>query len=102
MTQIAAGALLFLRADVRPAAHDRRRDRTPRGAGLREPAAAVVRVARISRPASRWRCPWSTRTRIASLDGPPTASTWESVAAGPILSDTGELSGTARRPSRGW
>jgi hypothetical protein len=88
MTQLAAGALVFLRPDVRPAKRS-----IPRSYSLEQ----VVESLRL--PHSEWpyftlgfplSSPLIHGTRITSLQGPATGQ-WENIGAGPIRSDTGEI-----------
>jgi hypothetical protein len=88
MTQIAAGALAFLRADVRPAARVSQRSYS---------AEQVIESLRLPSSQSPYftpgfplALPLVHATRIASLTGRPT-DTWESMPNEPIRSDTGQL-----------
>ena len=88
MTQLAAGALIFLRPDVRAAS------RVVGRSYSREQVVESLRLPWAERPyfTPGFPLPLALRhaTRITSLAGTPT-ETWESVAADPIRSDTGEL-----------
>ncbi|MGQ9575765.1 MAG: hypothetical protein ACUVUC_10640 [Thermoguttaceae bacterium] len=88
MTQLAAGALLFLRGDVRPAVRTVARSYSTE---------QVYESLRLGWPDSPYftpgfplALPLIHATRIASLSGPPTGQ-FEPVSAEPIVSDTGEL-----------
>ena len=89
MTQMAAGALTFLRGDVRPARADRGAQSTPRS-GVREPPACRGPSSRTSRRVSRWRCRSSTRCGSVARQDAPTRVV-PAAATGPIVSDTREL-----------
>lgn len=96
MTQIAAGALTFLRSDVRPA-----RETVARSYS-RQQVQESLRLPWTERPYFTPGFPLSLplvhATRIASLEGPPTAA-FPAAASEPFRSDTGELcwSGVARK-----
>ena len=99
MTQVAAGALVFLRGDVQPArktvtrtySHEQVMD------GLRLP----YKESPYFTPGFPAALPLVHGSRIASLDGPPTAA-FEPVAGGdPIRSDTGELAWTTSPDKKG-
>lgn len=88
MSQLAAGALMFLRADVRSAQRVVDRSYSP------EQVTGSLRL-RWSEgpyftPGFPLALPLTHAVRIKSFDGPPTAS-FEPVPTDPILSDTGEL-----------
>ena len=88
MTQMAAGALTFLRADVRPAA------KTVTRSYSREQVFESRRLGRAEQPYFTPGFPLATPlvhgTRIASLDGPPTG-TFPTTDSMTIVSDTKEL-----------
>lgn len=88
MSQMAAGALMFLRSDVRPAR------RVVERSYSREQVYESVRLPKSERPyytpGFPLEMPLIHATRIASLDGPPTG-TWECLAAAQLRSDTGEI-----------
>jgi len=99
MTQVAAGALVFLRGDVQPArktvtrtySHEQVVD------GLRLP----YKESPYFTPGFPAALPLVHGSRIASLDGPPTAA-FEPVGSGdPIRSDTGELAWTTSPDKKG-
>lgn len=88
MTQLSAGALLFQRADVKPAAETVTRSYT---------AEQVFEAARLPESARPYFTPGYPvanallhGSRISSLDGPPTASFGPNPPP-PYISDTGEL-----------
>ena len=88
MSQIAAGALIFLRGDVQPA-------RTVVGRSYsREQVIDSLRLrwtdAPFFTPGFPLALPLVHAVRTTSFDGPPTAP-FEPVTADPIVSDTGEL-----------
>lgn len=89
MTQLAAGALMFLRGDVRPA------QRTVTRSYTREQVIESIRLPGSERPfftpGFPLLLPLQSRMRISSLEGPPTGVFGEGAAAGTIASDTGEL-----------
>jgi len=98
MTQLAAGGLMFLRPDVRPAL---------RVVGRSYSRQQVVDSLRL--PGSEWpyftpgfplALPLVHATRIESLDGQPTAK-WETIADDPIRSDTGEVTWTGAAAKQG-
>jgi hypothetical protein len=98
MTQIAAGALLFARPDVRPATRTVRRTYS---------ADQVIETLRLPWSAGPYFTPGFPNTlplvhatRIESLDGPPTGS-FESVSSEPIVSDTGEIRWSGAAAKRG-
>jgi len=89
MTQMATGALTFLRADVRPARQTVERTYSP---------AQVLDSRRLPRteqpyftPGFPLSIPLQHATRIRSLNGPPTAK-FAAAESDPIVSDTRELS----------
>jgi hypothetical protein len=88
MTEMATGALAFLRGDVRAA-----RECVPRSYSW-EQAMESRRLPRTEQPyftpGFPLALPLQHAVRIQSLDGPPTAS-FKPVDANPIVSDTGEL-----------
>jgi hypothetical protein len=88
MAQLAAGALLFLRADVR------RAERTVGRSYSREQVYESCRLPRSAgpyfTPGFPAVLPLKHTMRISSFDGPPTA-TFQDVGGDPIESDTGEL-----------
>jgi hypothetical protein len=89
MTQLAAGALAFLRADVRPAAQTVRRSYS------RDQIVESLRLPKSDAPyftpGFPLAIPLIHATRIA-LHGDPTTNQLSAPAAGAIRSDTGELS----------
>lgn len=88
MSQLAAGALIFLRGDVRPA------QRTVTRTYSREQVLESLRLpwkeSPYFTPGFPLALPLTHAVRVASFDGPPT-SPMEAVAANPIESDTREL-----------
>jgi len=99
MTQLAAGALVFLRGDVQAARKTvtRTYSREQVIDGLRLP----YKDAPYFTPGFPPALPLVHGSRIASLDGPPTAA-FEPVGAGdPIRSDTGELAWYAPADKKG-
>ncbi|MBN2506964.1 MAG: hypothetical protein JXQ71_09745 [Verrucomicrobia bacterium] len=88
MSQLAAGALLFLRGDVRPA------QRTVTRTYSREQVVESLRLpwkeGPYFTPGFPLALPLQHAVRVASFDGPPTGA-FETVPAHPIESDTGEL-----------
>ena len=88
MSQLAAGALAFLRFDVRPAVQT-----VPRSYS-REQVLESLRLAGSESPfftpGFPPALPLIHATRISSLEGPPTIS-FQAVSTNPIRSDTGEL-----------
>ena len=90
MTQLAAGALIFLRSDVRAAREtiERSYSRDQVLASLRLPWSAGPYFT----PDFPLTLPLRDAIRIGSLDGPPfEASSDAEAAANPLVSDTGEL-----------
>ncbi len=89
MTQLAAGAMMFLRPDVRPA------EKTITRSYSREQVVDSLRLPYSERPfftpGFSTVIPLRSGVRWTSLDGQPTAALKED-AADPIVSDTGELS----------
>jgi len=96
MTQLAAGALIFERADVRPAV--RTVGRSYSAHQVRESLRLGWSESPYFTPGFPLALPLVHATRIDSLNGPPTARL-ELAAGEPIVSDTGELawSGAAAR-----
>jgi hypothetical protein len=98
MAQLPAGALLFLRGDVRPAAQTVTRTYT------REQVRESIRLPSKERPYFTPGfppvLPLRHASRIASFDGPATG-TFEREDAQPIRSDTGELTWHADKPGTG-
>jgi hypothetical protein len=99
MTQVAAGALVFLRGDVQPAR------KTVTRTYSREQVLDGLRLEWKERPYFTAGFPPALPlvhgSRIASLEGPPTAA-FEPVGGGdPIRSDTGELAWTASPGKKG-
>jgi len=96
MTQLAAGALIFARPDVRPATRTVGRSYSARQ--VRESLRLGWSESPYFTPGFPLALPLVHATRIDSLDGPPTAPL-ELAAGDPIVSDTGELawSGAAAR-----
>jgi hypothetical protein len=88
MTQLAAGAIVFLRGDVRPATQTvvRNYSREQVIESLRLPWSASP----FFTPGFSPLTPLMHATRIGSLDGPPTTA-GGSVSGEPVVSDTGEL-----------
>ena len=99
MTQLAAGALLFLRSDVRPATQTVTRSYT--GEQVLQSLRLPWSEAPYFTPGFPLRLPLIHATRIASLDGPPTG-VFEAVAdAEAIVSDTGELTWSGAADKKG-
>lgn len=96
--QLAAGALLFLRGDVRPAA--RSIPRTYTRAQVMESLRLPTAENPFYTPGFPRALPLVHATRIASFDGPPTGS-FEPVSGTPIESDTGELTWTTNHDGFG-
>jgi hypothetical protein len=88
MTQLAAGALMFLRSDVRPAKRVVGRSYSPEQIiqSLQMPWSQSPYFT----PGFPLSLPLMHAMRITSLEGPPTGK-WESISDDPIRSDTGEL-----------
>ena len=88
MSQLAAGALVFLRQDVRPAA------RVVQRSYSREQVYESIRLPKSQRPyftpGFPPTLPLIHATRVASFDGPSTAKC-ECLAAAQLRSDTGEI-----------
>ncbi|MGH9557113.1 MAG: hypothetical protein ACRD2Y_14945 [Terriglobales bacterium] len=88
MTQMAAGALMFLRGDIRPARQTVERTYS------REQVLDSARLPRSEQPyftpGFPLALPLQHGTRIRSLEGTP-ALQWPSVNSNPIVSDTREL-----------
>ncbi len=98
MTQMAAGALLFLRSDVHPARQTIERTYSPQ---------QVIDSRRLPRaeqpyytPGFPLALPLEHAVRIRSLDGPPTGA-FPPAPSNPIVSDTGELTWSASSPHTG-
>ncbi len=98
MTQIAAGALLFARPDVRPATRTVRRTYS---------AEQVIESLRLPWSAGPYFTPGFPNTlplvhatRIESFEGPPTGP-FESIPSEPIVSDTGEIRWSGAAAQRG-
>ncbi len=99
MTEMAAGALMFLRGDVKPARQTVQRtysrqqvfDAGLLPAGLRTPPGAPPSEQPYFTPGFPLALPLEHAVRIKSLDGPPTAK-YTASGANPIVSDTKELS----------
>lgn len=96
MAEIAAGAAMFLRADVQPARSTVARSYS---------ATQVIESLRLPRSEQPWftpgfplSLPLRHAVRISSLDGEPTGR-FEDAASDPIVADTGEL--TWRKSPRG-
>lgn len=89
MTQLAAGALMFLRPDISPARTVIERSYT------REQVIEGLRLSRSEAPfftpGFPIRLALQHGTRIASFDGPPGAAKYPGHDENPIASDTGEL-----------
>jgi hypothetical protein len=89
MAQLAAGAIVFLRADVRPSA------RTVLRSYTRDQVLSGIRLSRNEGPFFTPGFPLSIplihATRISSFDGPATLSFPDPGQPDPIVSDTGEL-----------
>ena len=100
MSQLAAGALLFLRADVKAAQKsvDRSYTRTQVYESLRLKYAESPLYTPGFAPATML----LHGSRIASLDAAAAAEANTAAPAEPFRSDTNELSGTARPRSAGW
>lgn len=98
MAQFPAGALLFLRGDVRPAA------RTVARTYTREQVRESIRLPYAERPyftpGFPRELPLRHGSRIASFDGPPTGK-FEAEAAADLRADTGELLWQAGAPATG-
>lgn len=88
MTQLPAGALMFLRGDVRPAA--RTLTRTYTREQVRESLRLPAKERPYFTPGFPPGLPLQHASRIASLDGPATG-TFTGEDANPLRSDTGEL-----------
>ena len=88
LSQLAAGALLFLRGDARPAARTAARSYTTEQ--VRESIRLPWREQPYFTPAFPLTLPLQHAVRVSSFEGPPTGS-FEAAAASPIQSDTGEL-----------
>jgi hypothetical protein len=88
MSQLVAGALMFLRADVRPATHTVGRSYTREQVyeSIRLPASEGPHFT----PGFPLALPLLHATRVTSFDGPPTGS-FETTQGDPLRSDTGEL-----------
>jgi hypothetical protein len=88
LSQLAAGALLFLRGDARPAA------RTVARSYAAEQVRQSIRLSWAEQPyftpGFLLTLPLRHAVRVSSFEGSPTGS-FEASAASPILSDTGEL-----------
>jgi hypothetical protein len=88
MTQLASGALTFLRADVRPAR--KTVERTYSREQVLESRRLPASEQPYFTPGFPLALPLQHRIRIRSLDGPPTGK-FTAADADPIVSDTGEL-----------
>jgi hypothetical protein len=98
MSQLAAGALIFLRGDVQPS-----RDvatRTYSREQVLESLRLSWKEAPYFTPGFPLALPLTRAVRVASFDGPPTG-TFVSLSANPIESDTGELIWDARGEGTG-
>jgi hypothetical protein len=98
MTQMATGALLFLRSDVHPSRQTIERTYSPE---------QVIDSRRLPRseqpyftPGFPLALPLEHAVRIRSLDGPPTGA-FPPAPSNPIVSDTGELTWSAAAPHTG-
>lgn len=98
MSQLAAGALTFLRGDVRPASRTIERSYSTEQVceSLRLPRSEAVYFT----PGFAQSLSLVHATRIASLAGPPTGR-FESPPGAPLLSDTGELCWTGAEAKQG-
>lgn len=98
MSQLAAGALVFLRGDVQPARRTITRSYT------REQVRESLRLPFSERPyftpGFPKEIPLRHATRITSFEGPPSGS-FEPPPAGTLRSDTGELTWHAGAPATG-
>lgn len=88
MTQMAAGALIFLRGDVRGAA--RTVERSYSADQVLESRRLPQSEAPYFTPGFPLALPLMHKVRISSFDGPPTGR-YEAPAPGPVVSDTREL-----------
>jgi hypothetical protein len=88
LSQLAAGALLFLRADVRPALRTVGRSYSPEQ--VRESIRLPWAEQPYFTPGFSLALPLEHAVRVTSFEGPPTG-TFEAASADPIRSDTGEL-----------
>ena len=99
MPQLAAGALMFLRGDVKPAG------RTVERSYSREQAFASVRLPATERPyftpGFPLTLPLQHGSRIRSLSGAPTTTFGETEGAATIVSDTGQLAWSFAQERRG-
>ncbi len=94
MTEMAAGALMFLRGDVKPARQTVERTYSPEqvlDAGLLPAGLRGGSEQPYFTPGFPLSLPLQHGVRIKSLEGPPTAH-YDASTANPIVSDTGELS----------
>lgn len=89
MAQLASGALIFLRGDVRPA------DRTVSRSYSREQVLEGIRLPYSERPyftpGFPLALPLEHAVRVSSFDGPPTEPFPGAATGDPVRSDTGEL-----------
>jgi hypothetical protein len=88
LSQLAAGALLFLRGDARPAV--RTVDRSYTTEQVRQSLRLPWREQPYFTPDFPLTLPLQHAVRVASFEGPPSGS-FEAAATSPIQSDTGEL-----------
>lgn len=88
LSQLAAGALLFLRGDVKPAVRTVDRSYSPEQ--VRESVRAPWSAQPYFTPGFPLALPLQHAMRVTSFDGPPTGA-FDATATGPIRSDTGEL-----------
>ena len=98
MSQLAAGALIFLRGDVRPAR--RVATRTYSGGQVMESLRLSRREAPYFTPGFPLSLPLTHAVRILSFNGPPTGA-FEAMPTHSIESDTGELFWDARGQGTG-
>jgi len=94
MTEMAAGALMFLRGDVKPARQTVERTYSKEqvmDAGLLPAGLRPGSEQPYFTPGFPLALPLEHEVRIKSLDGPPTAKLTAWVNGGPIVSDTKEL-----------
>jgi hypothetical protein len=99
MSQLAAGALIFLRGDVRPAT--RRVTRTYSRDQVVESLRLPWKEGPYFTPGFPLALPLTHAVRVASFDGPATGA-FEPVPVNPIRSDTGELTWRADGKGSGW
>ncbi|MFZ2641661.1 MAG: hypothetical protein WA117_11740 [Verrucomicrobiia bacterium] len=98
MSQLAAGALMFLRADVRSA--QRVVDRSYSPEQVTESLRLRWSEGPYFTPGFSLALPLAHAVRVTSFDGPPTAP-FEPLTAAPIVSDTGEVTWRAGKKRSG-